>query len=116
MVQVPLPPAPPAPPQIPTEIIVGSGLNVEMLLVVAAAVTVVAGLVVIGPIGRAIGDALRHLFRVRRVADPQELEGLREHVAALQKRVAELEERQDFAERLLAQARERAQLPGPPRG
>jgi hypothetical protein len=39
--------------------------------------------------------------------------GLEESVEQLQRRVAELEERQDFAERLLSQARERGLLEGP---
>jgi hypothetical protein len=55
---------------------------------------------------------LRQLEAARTEGTPRELE---ESVEQLQKRVAELEERQDFAERLLAQARERGQL-GPGNG
>ncbi len=47
-------------------------------------------------------------------AGTAELEAVREEMAALRHHVAELEERQDFAERLLAQARERGLLAGPP--
>jgi hypothetical protein len=50
---------------------------------------------------------LRQLEAARTEGTPRELE---ESVEQLQRRVAELEERQDFAERLLAQARERGQL------
>ena len=42
------------------------------------------------------------------------LEALEEKVDQLQRQMAELAERQDFAERLLAQARERGLLAGPP--
>ena len=113
MLQLPLPPAPPAPPSIPApDVIIG---NTETLIITLVMAGVVFGLVALGPIGRAIGDAIRHIFGVRRSAESRELDELREQVAAFRQRVAELEERQDFAERLLAQVRERAQLPGPPR-
>lgn len=41
------------------------------------------------------------------------LQTLEERVEQLQQRVAELEERQDFAERVLAQVRDQGRLPGP---
>lgn len=61
------------------------------------------------PIGRAIAERLR---RRPGEAAPQseELDEVRDQLAVLQQQVSELAERQDFAERLLAQARERGAL------
>jgi len=62
-------------------------------------------------VGRAISGSSR--FRMRRHgaqdADP-EIAELQENLAAVQHRVAELEERVDFAERLLAKHRESDRL------
>jgi hypothetical protein len=55
---------------------------------------------------------LRQMEAARPGGASRELEG---EVEQLQRRVAELEERQDFAERLLSQAREKGQL-GPGNG
>jgi hypothetical protein len=114
LLQVPAPPVPPPLPQLPSpEVIIGGGPSPEQLLVALGGVAVIIGMIVLGPVGRAIADGLRHAFGVRRGADPAELGALREEIAALRHQVAELEERQDFAERLLAQARERGLLSGP---
>jgi hypothetical protein len=81
---------------------------------------VITGLVVIGPIGRAIGRVLLHLFGVERqgslpAGDVAQLRALLEEQAdrleSQQRQIAELAERQDFTERLLAQAREKRALP-----
>ena len=111
MFQVPAPPVPPTPPPLP-EIIVGGGP--EALIVSLIAACVMAGFVLFGPVGRAIADGIRHILGSRRRPDTAEVAATREEVAALQRRVAEIEERQDFAERLLAQARERGLLSAPP--
>lgn len=59
------------------------------------------------PIGRAVADRLRG----RAAHEPnEELEELRDQVAALREQLAELAERQDFTERLLAQSREKGSL------
>jgi hypothetical protein len=44
-------------------------------------------------------------------ADPELLEGLEERVLRTEAKVGELEERLDFAERMLTEARTKAQLP-----
>jgi hypothetical protein len=111
LVQVPTPPLPPTLPS--PEIVFGGGPSTEQLIVALGGAALIIGMIVFGPVGRAIADGLRHLFGVRQGADPAELGALREEVAALRHQVAELEERQDFAERLLAQARERGLLSGP---
>jgi hypothetical protein len=75
-------------------------------VVIAIALTV--GLVKIfrGPLGAAIAD------RVRGAPQPTGDPALAVEVDQLRGRLAEVEERLDFAERLLAQARETDQLPG----
>jgi hypothetical protein len=68
--------------------------------------------VVFGPIGRAFADRLRGKGREPAI-DAAELEALREELAGVRRQVAELAERQDFAERLLARVRERGLLGAP---
>ena len=81
----------------------------------------ITGFVVLGPVGRAVGKVLMHLFGVDKqqalpAADVAQLRSLIEEQAdrleLQQRQLAELAERQDFAERLLAQAREQRALPG----
>ena len=59
-----------------------------------------------GPVGEAFGDRLRHGRRSRTDAT------LLAEVDNLRARLDEVEERLDFAERLLATSREADQLPG----
>jgi hypothetical protein len=90
------------------------GLQPGMLfaiVVIALGVTAIAR----GRIGDAIGRWIDTWGRDRRGHSPGEVEHLRQQVAGLptlEARVAELEERLDFAERLLAQSREPERLPG----
>ena len=81
----------------------------------------ITGFVVLGPVGRAVGRVLLHLFGVDRqpalpAADVAQLRALMEdqmdRLESQQRQIAELAERQDFAERLLAQVREKKALPG----
>jgi len=58
------------------------------------------------PIGRAIAARIRGPVEL----PTEEVDELREQVASLQSQVGELAERQDFAERMLAQAREKGAL------
>lgn len=73
-----------------------------------AVVAIVIGLarILTGPIGRALADRLRGAPPARQ--DP----ALAAEVDGLRTRLAEVEERLDFAERLLASARQADQLPG----
>ncbi len=75
---------------------------------VIIAVALAIGLVKIfrGPIGDALAERIRGQARA---ADDQPLAA---EVESLRGRLAEVEERLDFAERLLAQAREAEQLHG----
>jgi hypothetical protein len=115
---VPQVPAPPAPPPFP-EVIVSTGPEIlppwmvlpPPVLVISLIALCTAAAIILWPLMRAIGrriegsgsDALR-----------REVQELRERVRDLesgQHHVAELEERLDFAERLLAQRREAEHLP-----
>ena len=75
---------------------------------VIVAVVLMIGLVKLfrGPVGAALADRIRGGHAA---AEDPALVG---EVDQLRHRVAEVEERLDFAERLLAQAREADQLPG----
>jgi hypothetical protein len=59
-----------------------------------------------GPVGEAVADRLRHGARTRADAT------LLAEMETLRGRLDEVEERLDFAERLLASSREADQLPG----
>ncbi|HXY70377.1 MAG TPA: hypothetical protein VEL75_18450 [Candidatus Methylomirabilis sp.] len=74
---------------------------------------VVMGFVVLGPIGRAFAERLRGKAARDRALDTGEVEALREDLLSLRRHVEELAERQDFTERLLAQAREQGRLQAP---
>jgi F0F1-type ATP synthase membrane subunit b/b' len=76
----------------------------DAIAIVALAVAMVK--IFRGPIGVAIAE------RIRGGAAPAEDPALAAEVDHLRGRLAEVEERLDFAERLLAQAREADQLPG----
>ncbi len=78
-------------------------------------IIVIGGFVVITSAIAAVSDVMKARIRARTA----ELEGaggasseLEEQVEELRRQVAELAERQDFAERLLAQVRERGLPPG----
>jgi hypothetical protein len=76
---------------------------------------IITGLVVIGPIGKSIGDVVRHLTGADRkdaAVGSGDMDELRERFEAISHQVAELAERQDFTERMLAQVRKDRALAG----
>jgi len=82
---------------------------------------VITGFLALGPVGRAIGRVIVKIFGADRdqalpAGDVRELRELMldqgGRLESMQQQLAELAERQDFAERLLAQAREKKVLPG----
>jgi hypothetical protein len=96
-------------------------VNAIMPLAGMAFMLVVTGMVALGPVGRAIGRVIMHRLggekdRALPSADLQDLRGLLEEqggrLDAVQRQVSDLAERQDFAERLLAQVRSQPRLPG----
>ncbi len=72
------------------------------------------GVVAFSPIGRAISNAIQKKAGVGMTQDVRDaLDDIADRFEALQRQVGELAERQDFAERLLAQAREKGLPPAP---
>ena len=75
------------------------------------------GVVAFSPIGRAISNAIQKKAGVGMTQDTRDaLDDLADRFEALQQQVGELAERQDFSERLLAQAREKGALAAPKEG
>ncbi|HVO34982.1 MAG TPA: hypothetical protein VMT21_05405 [Gemmatimonadales bacterium] len=79
----------------------------------------ITGFVVLGPVGRAVGRVIMRIFGADRELPAGELQDIRAlledqsgRMEAVQRQLAELTERQDFAERLLAQSRKEPRLPG----
>ena len=76
---------------------------------------VISGFVVLGPIGRAIGDVVRHLFGAGKKGaalasgDMDEVLG---RLDAIHHQLGEIAERQDFTDRMLAQIRKDRALSG----
>ena len=110
-----VPPAPPVPPPIgpqfdPNLIFLNDGGPPIILLIVIAALT--ATVIILWPIMRAFGRRLegRGTSDTALKADVEHLHARLGEVDALQSRVMELEERVDFAERLLAQAKQPGRL------
>lgn len=99
------PPAPPAPPDIPQIIVGGSGMpgGDEVLFAIVVICLLIGAVFILGPIARAFARRLEG-----RAIDPamqDELLSLRDRVGEfdqLRDRMLELEERVDFAERMLA--------------
>ena len=72
----------------------------------------VLGVVVVRPLVRAYAERLRGKSQDATL-DSGDVEALRDDLDHLRRQVSELAERQDFAERLLAQAREKGLLQAP---
>jgi Tfp pilus assembly protein PilO len=106
MLQVPTPPTPQAPPFDPNLIFVNHGPPGSVLLIIIAALT--ATVIILWPIMRAFARRLegKGSGDLALRSDVDQLHAQLGEIDALQARVAELEERVDFTERLLAQNRE----------
>jgi len=106
ILQVPVPPTPPTPQFDPNLIFMNDGGPPIVLLIVIAALT--AAVIILWPIMRAFGRRLEGKGGPDPAlrADIDQLHNRLGEVEVLQGRVAELEERVDFTERLLAQNRE----------
>jgi hypothetical protein len=72
-----------------------------------------AWMIALSPVGKAYAERLRH--HSKQEDDPGEREELRATVEDLRREVAELAERVDFTERLLAQKQAAERLPPGPR-
>ena len=76
----------------------------DTIVVIAIVLAVVLVKLIKGPLGQAIAD------RLRGTAPPDP--GLLDELEAVKTRLAEVEERLDFAERMLAQGNQAERLPG----
>ena len=106
--QTPMPPMPPMPPDFPGIMTGHDIVTIVVFSLMGAAVMV--WLVARGPIGHAIGEVIKRWLGGSR-QDVGQLD-LNHRLDAMQRQLGELAERQDFAERLLAQARRDKALPG----
>ncbi len=83
---------------------------------------IITGMLIIGPIGRSIGNAITYWLgggrkqRDREALPAPDLDEVHERLDVLQRQLAELAERQEFTERLLAKGRPERGLPGADRG
>ncbi len=82
---------------------------------------IMKGIIALGAAGLTfilLGVGVKVLFFRRRqlpgTVDPDQLDGLEDRLLRTEAKVTELEERLDFAERMLTEARSKAQLPGRP--
>ncbi len=108
-----LPPTPEPPPDFPVHVFEGPSEWIPIVGMLTG--VVITAMFVLGPIGRAIGDVIRHWLGGGRKDEkvlPADVEELQARVEQLQRQLGELAERQDFAERLLAQTRKEKALPG----
>ena len=86
------------------------------LVVIAITLLTTVGMVTLGPIGRAVAERLRGKHSADSVAGVQDqLDEVIGRLDQVQRQLGDLAERQDFSERLLAQAKDRGLLaaPGP---
>ncbi len=76
---------------------------------------IITGILALGPIGKAIGRVIMHIFN----AEPRDAAlksgdtgEILARLEAIQSHIGEISERQDFSERMLAQVRREKALPG----
>jgi len=114
MLQTPAPPVPPTPPFDPNLVFMNGGIDAGVVTIVVFAL--LAATVILWPVMRALARRLEG-----KSADPalrEEIERLQhrlEEMDALHARMAELEERVDFTERMLVRGQESPEpgrLPG----
>jgi len=84
------------------------------LIVIAITLVTTVGMVALGPIGRAVADRLRGKGASGAMAEIDErLDDLAQQINDVRRQTGEIVERQDFSERLLAQAKDRGLLESP---
>jgi hypothetical protein len=84
----------------------------EILIPISFFFSVAAVILLRGPLGKALAERIAG----RTGHDQEDIHALRSEVDELRGRLAETEERLDFAERLLSANREPEQIPRSPRG
>lgn len=110
--QLPPPPEIPSPPFDPNLIFLNDGGPPAIVMIVF--LTLLAATVILWPVMRALARRLdgKTATDPALQADVEQLQHRLAEVDVLQQRVAELEERIDFTERMLARAQAPAALPG----
>ena len=106
--------------QVPPEIVMMApdpNLIIEQIVPIIGMLTgvVISGFVVLGPIGRAIGDVVRHVFGAGKkdaALAPGDLDEVIGRLDAIHHQLGEIAERQDFTDRMLAQIRKDRALSG----
>jgi len=84
------------------------------IAVVGFFTTVITALVMLGPVGRAVAERLRGKGASGVLADIEErFDDQAQQINDVHRQLGDLAERQDFSERLLAQAKERGLLESP---
>jgi hypothetical protein len=111
IIQVPEPPVPPDP-----VIIQDFPGGFGELIPIAGMLTgiIITAMFVLGPIGKAIGAVIRHWLgggNRQEGLSAEEMDELHARLDGLTRQVAELAERQDFTDRMLAQVRKERALP-----
>lgn len=78
--------------------------------IIATFSTIALGLLVFSPVGRALADRLRGRSAAVPPALQDQLDEVLTRLEDVQRQLGDVAERQEFTERLLAQAREKGQL------
>lgn len=110
VIQVPEPPVPPDP------VFVQDFPQFGELIPIVGMLTgvLITAMIVLGPIGKAIGAVIRHWLgggNRQESLSAEDVDELHARLDHLSKQVAELAERQDFTDRMLAQVRKERALP-----
>ena len=88
--------------------------NIVALAVLGFFTTVITALVTFGPVGRAVAERLRGKGASGALAEIEErFDDQAQQINVVQRQLGDLAERQDFSERLLAQAKDRGLLAAP---
>ena len=105
MLQTPVPPVPPTPPFDPNLVFIHGGMDKGVVAIVVFAL--IAATVILWPVMRALARRLEGKSVDPALRDEVDrLQHRLEEMDTLQVRMAELEERLDFAERLLTRGQE----------
>lgn len=101
---------PPLPPGLDPNVVFHDVVPFAVLVVLLVASTAAVRAIFRSPVGEALAERIRQRSTRRwgvATEDPQRVAALEQQVSQLQGQVSELAERLDFAERMLAERRER---------
>jgi hypothetical protein len=106
--------------QVPPEIVMippDPNLIISQIVPIIGMLTgvVISGFVVLGPVGRALGDVIRHIFGAGKkdaALASGDLDEVLSRLDQIHQQLGEIAERQDFTDRMLAQIRKDRALSG----